>query len=147
VAALVAPHVHRGDLVVSVHPEQAPLLHYYFPPGLRYATALGPMPDPGVFDWRDALERLRLADPGATLGQLVNTLAPGRRLVLVLPIIRTARWAAPWTRLVRRRSGEWQTAASDDRYLRRLIVAPRFGHGRLPRGVRAIIYERLRTAH
>jgi hypothetical protein len=147
VAALVAPHVHRGDLVVSVHPEQAPLLHYYFPPGLRYATALGPMPDPGVFDWRDALERLRLADPGATLGQLVNTLAPGRRLVLVLPIIRTARWAAPWTRLVRRRSGEWQTAASDDRYLRRLIVAPRFGHQRLPRGVRAIIYERLRTAH
>jgi hypothetical protein len=143
VAALIASHVHPGDLVVSVHPEQAPLLHYYFPPGLRYATALGPMADPGVFDWRDALERLRRADAVSTLGQLVNTLTPGRRLVLVLPIISTARWAAPWTRVVRRRSGEWQAAAAHDRYLRRLIVAPRFGHRRLPRGVRAIIYERL----
>jgi hypothetical protein len=145
VAAQIDSHVHPGDLVVSVHPEQAPLLHYYFPPGLRYATALGPMPDPGVFDWRDALARLHAADPPGTLGQLVNTLAPGRRLVLVMPIIRTARWGAPWTRLVRLRSSEWQIAAERDVYLRRLIVAPRFGHKRLPRGVRAVIYERLAT--
>jgi hypothetical protein len=143
VAALIAPHARPGDLVISVHPEQAPLLHYYFPPGLRYATALGPMPDTGVFDWRDALSRLRAADPPGTLGQLVNTLAPGRRVVLVLPIIRTARWTAPWTRLVRKRSAEWQIAAERDRLLRRIIVAPRFNNHHLPRGVRAVIYERL----
>jgi hypothetical protein len=142
VAALVAPHVRPGDMVVSVHPEQAPLLRYYFPPGLRYATALGPMADSQVFDWRDALDRLHEATPGATLGQLVNTLKPGRRLVLVLPIIRTARWAAPWTRLVRRRSGEWQVAADRDVYLRRLLAVPHFGDHRLPRGVRAVVYER-----
>jgi len=143
VASLVAPHVSPGDLVVSVHPEQAPLLRYYFPPGLRYATALGPMADPGVFDWRDALDKLRAADPPGTLGRLVNTLEPGRRLVLVLPIIRTASWRAPWTRLVRRRSAEWELAAQRDVYLRRLLVAPRFGNRRLPRGVRAVVYERL----
>jgi mannosyltransferase len=142
VASLVKPHMHPGDVVVSVHPEQAPLLHYYFPPGLRYATSLGPMPDPGVFDWRDALARLRAAQAPDTLGQLVSTMRSHQRIVLVFPIIRTARWGAPWTRLVRRRSAEWQRAADRDRFLRRLIVAPRFGHRRLPRGIRAVIYEK-----
>jgi len=142
VAALVKPHVHPGDLVVSVHPEQAPLLHYYFPPRLRYATALGPMPDPQVFDWRDALDRLRAAPAVATLDALVTPLRRGQRLVLVLPIIRTARWGAPWTKLVRKRSAEWQRAADRDARLDRLLVVPRFGHRRLPRGVHAVIYER-----
>lgn len=145
VAALIKPHVHRGDLVVSIHPEQTPLLHYYFRPGLRYATALGPMPDSGVFDWRDALSRLRAAYAPETLSRLVATLAPGRRLVLVLPIIRSARWSAPWTQLVRRRTLEWQRAADFDPALRRLFTLPRFRPHGLPRGVRTIIYERQRT--
>ncbi|MCW3041045.1 MAG: hypothetical protein JWM31_2950, partial [Solirubrobacterales bacterium] len=142
VAARIEPHVRAGDLAVSVHPEQAPLLHYYFKPGLRYATSLGMMPDPQVFDWRDALQRLRDADPYVTLNALLRTLRPGQRLVLVLPIIRTSRWGAPWTKLVRERSAQWEIAADRNAGLRRLMAEPRFGHGRLPRGVRAVIYER-----
>ncbi|HEX6390361.1 MAG TPA: glycosyltransferase family 39 protein [Solirubrobacteraceae bacterium] len=141
VASLIKDHVAPGDLVISAHPEQAPLLHYYFPKGLRYATALGPMPDPQVFDWRDALDKLRAAHPPAVLSPLVSTMKPGQRVVLVLPIIRRATWNAPWTRLVRRRSAEWERAANRDPQLQRGAVYPEFENRPLPRGVRAIIYR------
>jgi len=141
VASLIKPHVMPGDLVISAHPEQAPLLHYYFRPGLRYATALGQMADPRVFDWRDALDRLRMAHPPTMLAPLVSSLRPGQRVILVLPIIRRARWGAPWTRLVRRRSAEWERAANRDPRLDRLDVYPHFGTDPLPRGVRAVIYR------
>ena len=97
VAANIRSTVQAGDLVISVHPEQVPVLHYYFPPNLRWATSLGPMPDPGVFDWRDAEDRLKAARPTPTLNRLVSTMRPGQTLVLALPIIRTAAWGAPWT--------------------------------------------------
>ncbi len=141
VAALIKDHVSPGDLVISAHPEQAPLLHYYFPRGLRYATALGPMADPQVFDWRDALDKLRAAHPPAVLSPLVSTMKPGQQVILVLPIIRRATWNAPWTRLVRRRSAEWERAANRDPQLDRLETYPTFEDGPLPRGVRAVIYR------
>ena len=46
----------RAAMAVSTHPEQTPVLHYYLPAGLRFATPTGPVPDPGVFDWRDVVE-------------------------------------------------------------------------------------------
>lgn len=141
VAAKIRNSVSDGDLVISVHPETAPLLHYYFPPGLRWATALGPMPDTGIFDWRDALDRLRAAKPRRTLATLVDPMRPGQTVVLVLPIIRTGRWGAPWTALVRKRSAQWQRAADKDPRLVRLAAEPRFGHRHLPRGVRAVLYR------
>ena len=55
----VAPFVHPGELVISTHPEQVPVLRYYLGAGLRWATTLGPVPDSQVFDWRDAVARLR----------------------------------------------------------------------------------------
>ena len=51
--------LHPGELVISTHPEQVPVLRYYLGPGLRWATTLGPVPDSQVFDWRDAVGRLR----------------------------------------------------------------------------------------
>ena len=57
--------VRAGDLVISTQPEQVANLNYYLPKGLRYATPMGPVPDPGVMDWRDAVDRLRAATPGA----------------------------------------------------------------------------------
>jgi hypothetical protein len=142
VAALIAPHVHPGDVVVAVHPEQAPVMHYYFPPGLKYATALGWMPDPKVFDWRDALDRLKAAGPAETLDHLLDDMHPGQRLILAFPIIRTADWGAPWTSLVRQRSRQWAKAAADDLRLHRIVAEPRFRHHRaLLRGVRTVIYR------
>ena len=55
----IAPSLKPGDLVVSTQPEQIPVLSYYLPDGLRYATLWGPVDDLGVTDWRDGVERLR----------------------------------------------------------------------------------------
>jgi mannosyltransferase len=141
VEALLAP----GDLVISTHPEQVPVLHYYLPRGLRYATTLGPVADPGVMDWRDALRRLRAAQPGETLGPLLARLPTGRRLLLVRPVIEEAKsWRAPWTSLVRRRSAEWATlVARDGRFVQ---IAGAAGSPRALKGVRALVYEKVRAA-
>jgi len=141
VAASIQTVVTTGDLVVSTHPEQLPLLAYYLPEGPRYATALGLVDDPRVFDWRDALDRLRAARPKATIDRLVATMRPGQELVLVQPIIRTYAWDAPWTSLVRRRVAQWERALDGDPRFRREAAVPVFGFGRLPRGVRAVVYR------
>lgn len=142
VAARIKADVFPGDLVVSVHPEQTPVLHYYFPGGLRYADSISMVGDPKVFDWRDALTRLQDAKPSRVLDSYVSSLRPGQTLVLVNPIIRTASWGAPWTALVRKRSGQWQRAADTNPDLVRIGAQPRFGNGPLPRGVRATLYRR-----
>ena len=51
----IAPSLKPGDVVVSTQPEQIPVLSYYLPPGLRYATLWGPVDDLGVTDWRDGV--------------------------------------------------------------------------------------------
>jgi mannosyltransferase len=141
-AGLVADRLEPGDLVVAVHPEQGPLMHLYLPKGLRWANAMGPVADPQVMDWRDALDRLKAAKPRATESRLVRTLRPGQRLLLVEPIIRSANWGAPWTTLVRRRSGQWQRALDHDERISRSLAAPHL-NGRRPKGVRLVLYERL----
>jgi hypothetical protein len=142
VAARLDGQVFPGDLVVSIHPEHTPVLHYYFPEGLRYADAIGMVGDPRVFDWRDALDRLRAAKPSRTLDSYVSSLRPGQTLILTLPIIRTGSWNAPWTSLVRKRSAQWQRAADRHPELVRIAAEPRFGNKRLPRGVRTVLYRK-----
>lgn len=135
---LVSPQ----DMVLNVHPEQGPLVRYYLGPDYRYADALGAVPDPRIFDWRNALDRLRAAGPRRTLDTLAPSVQPGQRLVLLLPIIRTGRWGAPWTRLVRRRSAQWERAVNHDPRFQRVAPVPEFGRRPLPRGIRAVVYLR-----
>jgi len=142
VAARLQGQVFPGDLVVSVHPEHTPVLHYYFPEGLRYADAIGMVGDPRVFNWVDALDRLRAARPTRVLNSYVSSLRPGQTLILTLPIIRTGSWNAPWTSLVRKRSAQWQRAADRHPELVRIAAEPRFGNRRLPRGVRTVLYRK-----
>jgi hypothetical protein len=142
VAAKIKADVYPGDLVVSVHPEQTPLLHYYLPDGLRYADSISLVRDPLLFDWRDALDRLQAARPSRVLDSYVSSLRPGQTLVLVNPIIRGLRWRAPWTELVRRRSAQWQRQADRNPNLVRIGAQPRFGNRPLPRGVRATLYRK-----
>jgi hypothetical protein len=132
----------RGDLVVAVHPEQGPLMHLYLPKGLRWANAMGPVADPRVMDWRDALPRLKAAKPTPTEDALVRSLRPNQRLLLVEPIIRSANWSAPWTSWVRRRSAQWQRVVDKDERLARVLAAPHL-RGRRPKGVRLVLYQRL----
>ena len=53
-----------GDLVITLQPEQAPLMDYTLPPGLDEATELGEVKIQGVMDWRDAQEHLEAATSG-----------------------------------------------------------------------------------
>ncbi len=118
-AAAVAPYVHRGELVVSTHPEQVPVLRYYLGPGPRFATTLGPVADAQVFDWRSAVERLRAAQPRATLDRLLATVPPGGELVVVTPVFRVYHaWDSTWTKLVWQRSTAWSALLAADPRLR-----------------------------
>jgi hypothetical protein len=144
-AVLVRDRLEDGDLVVAIHPEQGPLMHYYLPKDvrLRWGNAMGPVADPTVFDWRDALDRLKDAKPHATEDAYVRTLKPGEKLLLVQPIIRGSHWGAPWTHLVRKRAGQWERVLDNDRRMARTLDAPKLEGKPLPRGVRAVLYERL----
>jgi uncharacterized membrane protein len=132
----------QNDLVVAIHPEYGPVMRYYLGDGYRWADAMGWVPDNQVFDWRDALQRLKDAGPKRTLAKLAPEVQPGQHLVLILPIIRTARWGAPWTSEIRHRSPQWETALDSDRRFQRVAPVPKFGLRALPRGVRAVVYLR-----
>ena len=108
VAESIAPSLRPGDLVVATQPEQVPVLHRYLPAGVAYLTPLGTPADPSLTDWRDALPRLRAASAERVLLPRVRALAPGRRVVLVVPVAESAR--SRWSRAVRRRTAEWRAA-------------------------------------
>ena len=118
---VVAASLEPGDLVVSTQPEQVPVLAHYLPDGLRYATPLGPVADPAVMDWRNALARLEATAPEDALAPLLDELPPGARILLVAPEVGDGgRWRAPWTELVAARSGEWASALGADARFRRV---------------------------
>jgi mannosyltransferase len=125
VAASIAPSLRPGDIVVSTQPEQIPVLAYYLPKGLRYATLWGPVDDLGVTDWRDGVRRLRGTNAQQDLEPLLDQLPRGHRLVLVEPVINDlSRWLAPWTELVRVRSTEWRQFVSNDPRFTATAVRP-----------------------
>jgi hypothetical protein len=135
--------VNPGDLVVSTHPEQVPVLHYYLGSGFRYADPMGRVADPTVMDWRDALDRLKAARPSKVENRLVEQLEPGQALILVQPILRAYyAWRAPWTAEVKRRALQWERVLQRDPRLRRVDAYPRFGLSQPPRGVRVVLYRR-----
>ncbi|HET6548896.1 MAG TPA: glycosyltransferase family 39 protein [Solirubrobacter sp.] len=125
ISRAVAPSLAPGDLVISTQPETVPVLHYYLPDGLRYATLTGELDEFGVWDWRDGVERLDATSPARDLAPLIDSLKPGARVVLVEPIIWTLdRWQAPWTSRVRIKSKEWAQALSNDPRLEVTAVVP-----------------------
>ncbi|HYM58518.1 MAG TPA: glycosyltransferase family 39 protein [Solirubrobacteraceae bacterium] len=125
VAEAITPSLAPGDIVVSTQPEQVPVLSYYLPPGLRYATLTGPVKDTGVTDWRNGVERLGRASPEMDLRPMLDALEPGRRLVLISPTIYSVRrWSAPWTELVRLRSEQWNQFVSNDHRFRVIAIEP-----------------------
>lgn len=121
-----------GDLVLSTHPEQVPLIWHYMPPGMRYATELGYVPDPKVMDWRDGLDRLRHTGPRHSLLPILDQVPVGSRMLLIRPLVsRRNEWTAPWTSLVRRRSYAWQRIVSRDHRFKKIRTAndsPVVGH-------------------
>jgi mannosyltransferase len=144
VAALYADYFHPGDVVVSTHPEQTPVAHFYFPDHLRWASAMGGWwPDTGIMDWRDVLQRYRDARVPATATKLISALRPGQQLILILPVLRTANWNAPWTHLVKRRSIQWHRYLNHAPRLEREHQVPHLSRKRLPHGIRVVLYRRV----
>lgn len=82
-AALVAPRLLPGDLVVAAQMEEVPVLRYYLGPAMRYADPTGVVADPTVADWRDASTRMADARPARWLQPLVESMAPGTHVYLV----------------------------------------------------------------
>lgn len=130
-----------GDVVISPHPEQLPVISHYMGPNPRYATSLGWQTDTRIFDWRNGLDRLTAARPHGVWSTMRGDVKSGQNVVLAIPIIRTASWRAPWTSLVRTRSIQWQGVLDEDPELLRMGELPRYGDRPLPRGLRLIVYK------
>jgi mannosyltransferase len=143
VATELGSRLNPGDHVLSMQPEQIPLLRYYLPAGLRYADPRGPVADPRVMDWRNALEDLRGARPGPNLAALLRAVPPGGHVLFVAPVTEYRRdWRAPWTELVRRRAAQWGALLDSTPDLRQVGVAPRFYRAALTVGLHAVLYRR-----
>lgn len=111
----VQPYLTKGELIISTHPEQTPVLRYYLGPGYRWATTLGPTSDPNIFDWRDAVSRLEHAQAKPTMDELLATVPPGKEFVVVAPVFRDYRaWRAQWTKLVWRKATAWNWLLEHD---------------------------------
>jgi mannosyltransferase len=107
-AAVLLPEVHQHELILTTHPEQVPVLRYYFGPTVRYANTFGPVGDPQVFDWVDAVSRLEATPAQQTLDALVRSVKPGREFVVITPVFRDYRaWDARWTKLVWEKATLW----------------------------------------
>jgi mannosyltransferase len=142
----VASELRQGDLVLSMQPEQGPLLAYHLEtlggaPPLRYGTPLGAVEDKQIMDWTDAQEGMEDATPARNLKPLLDRLPVGARVLIVHPVTtRVDDWDAPWTQLVRRRSAQWGHALATDRRFK-LIEAVPPNYRRATRiGVRGVLY-------
>jgi hypothetical protein len=74
-----------GDLVVTALAE-LPIIAYYLPPGLRYATPLGLVSDPRVIDWRDLPTRLQAAVPTSDLAAVLASVPVGGHVLVINPL-------------------------------------------------------------
>jgi mannosyltransferase len=142
------PELHKGDLVISMQPEQGPLLAYHLEtlggaPDLKFASPLGAVENDRVMDWTDGYDRLKEATPATNLTPLLDRLPRGGRVLIVHPV--TARaddWDAPWTQLVRRRSAQWGAALAADPRFKVVEAVPPIYRRATRIGVRGVIYEK-----
>jgi hypothetical protein len=136
--------LHPGDLVVLGQPESVPLAWYYMPNGVRYASTLGSVRDPTYMNWVYALDRLRNANPQATLTPLLASLRPGQQLLFVRPLTEGAKnWQASWTQLVRRRSAQFAAILAADPKLKPVAWAPHTYRGACCVADSAVLYQKV----
>jgi hypothetical protein len=140
VATGLAGSLRPGDLVISTQPEQIPVLDRYLPEGLNYLSTTGFVPDARVTDWRDGVSRLRAARMERDLEPWIGRAPPGRRILLVTPVITRPPEQAPWDRAVRYRSRQWARSLRTDPRLRPLAALPRSTFPRRPSAIRAELF-------
>jgi mannosyltransferase len=142
------PELSEGDLVLSMQPEQGPLLAYHLEdlggaPKLQFGSPLGLMDNDRVMDWTDGFDRLGDATPAANLTPLLDNLLPGGRVLIVHPVTsRSDDWDAPWTQLVRRRAAQWGAALTADERFEKIGPVPDNFRRSTRIGVRGVLYEK-----
>ncbi|HEV2760386.1 MAG TPA: hypothetical protein VGV86_12535 [Acidimicrobiales bacterium] len=110
----VAGHLDPGDLVIAMQMEEVPVLAYYLPKGLRFATAMGPVADPGIADWRDALGRMRSTTAATALVPELDRSPLGTGVLLVCAQPRTGPTSLPWFALMERHCEQWRSTLEAD---------------------------------
>ncbi len=142
------PELRKGDLVLSMQPEQGPLLAYHLEnlgkaPDLRFGNPMGLVKNNQIMDWTDGYDKLKAATPSKNLDPLIASLPSGGRVLIVFPVTsRADDWDAPWTELVRRRGAQWGAALASDPRLEFVKAVP-VRYRRATRiGVRGVIYEK-----
>jgi mannosyltransferase len=120
------PLMQRGDLVVATPFAQIPALARYLPGGLRYASPLGPVHDPRVVDWRDAVHHLERARMSRTLLPLLDHVRVGSNVLLVVPVAWDPRSGqTALGRLERRRSAQYEAQLLDNPRFAVIATLPR----------------------
>jgi mannosyltransferase len=142
IARTIRPMARPGDLVVSAAPGQVPLLAYYLPADVRFASPFGRTRDPGVMDWRDAVRHLERSTFSARLRPLLDRTRAGGHVILVAPDAGDpATRATPYARLVQRRAGEEQRALLfDPRFT--LVAALPVRHARGAEAFTGLVFRR-----
>jgi hypothetical protein len=134
-----------GDLVLVTHPERVPIMRHYLGPKYRYADLFGPVKDPQIMDWRDAIDRMKTVRIKTNLEPRLDSVPLHGHIALVRPNVdkKSNSWKAPWTHRVNIFSRHWARALNRDRRFRPVKGAP-FPYAQLKLGVRAVVYERVR---
>ena len=144
----VVPELQEGDLVLSMQPEQGPLLAYHLEtlggaPDLKFGSPMGAADNDRVMDWTDGYERLKDATVAKNLNPLIASLPEGGHVLIVHPVTsRADDWDAPWTELVRRRSAQWGAALAQDPRLEEVSAVPPNYRRATRIGVRGVLYEK-----
>jgi mannosyltransferase len=112
-ARAVSSRLGSDPLVLSTQPEQVPDLAYYLPHVTRFGTPIGPVPDPRVMDWRNALERFRRTSVHSVLVPMLRSVSPGERVALVVPMKYVK--APEWMVLIHHSSTTWTRYLKHDR--------------------------------
>lgn len=114
-ARAVTGHLQPGDLVIAMQMEEVPVLAYYLPEGLRFATPMGPVADPRIPDWRDALARMQTTTVASALEPELDRSTVGTDVLLVCAQPGTGPVSLPWFALMERHCEQWRSALETDR--------------------------------
>jgi len=106
-ALALGPLLSPGDLVVSAQMERVPVLTYYMPPGLRYATPMGRVKDPGVVDWRHATHRMETATVAKQLVPLLADVQLHQRVLVACSSPPDPAHKKGWFKIMDDRCSEW----------------------------------------
>ncbi|HZU40621.1 MAG TPA: hypothetical protein VE992_06200, partial [Solirubrobacteraceae bacterium] len=139
VAAQLRSTIGANALVLSTQPEQVPVLSFYLPAVEHWATPLGPVSDPHVVDWRNALEKLRASSVHAVLGPMIDKVKPGEKVVLITPVRFPT--SPEWMALINTATARWGWFLSHDPDMRELASSNAYWYD-AGVNVEATVYQR-----